>query len=735
MAEKSEKRTNLRWTDEEYAALSTLAEEAGITVPVYIRQALQQQTQQPEPEPQKEPEENTLTLSWLSSFPEPEPQSEKSDKTEWIYNQEFITSESQKISQKQQENIEPEPLPANKSKKNGLVFNKYTKVLFMYFDLKKPAVKVREEREKGRAGDGVFFGLLFALPVAAAVWAGGWEIAGPWPLWARSPDDTSIILPSVGASILSFLHFAFGVNSFKSLTYETLIQYNYTQYINAIVFITSCVFFIVFFAGFTYGSKGRLKERHIKGKTLLNTAKDINKEFRREILVHKKGINIHPLVSISRDRETRHIFITGAIGSGKTQVLRNILNSILERMQNSKEDRLLIYDNKSDFTKGLPVEDSEMILLAPWDKRAWAWDVAKDVLNSADAATLASKLIPDSGGGDAFWNNASRQILESAILHLQEEKLGSWDWYDLYKASSDLQTILTATKLYAPGLFQILATEGENKTRDNLTVNTQAFLAPIRYFAEAWSNRNPATGEEIEPGKKALKISIREWAVKGKGRRVLILGGNKRYEVLEKAYVQSIISAFSSIMNSPEMTDSKTRRIWLILDEFPQLGKLESFAPFLEVGRSKGICVVLGLQDISQIKEVYSNNTASVISGICGTYIICRSEGESKRWLSTLSGQRILEVKQQTSSKTVSGNTTSTTYIEKVKPVIDEEDISTLGSRKDGILAILNPLETNPCRLIWPYVSYPDIREGQIPAKWTVKYNETFDKQQMKNSA
>ena len=32
---------------------------------------------------------------------------------------------------------------------------------------------------------------------------------------------------------------------------------------------------------------------------------------------------------------------------------------------------------------------------------------------------------------------------------------------------------------------------------------------------------------------------------------------------------------------------SNNRRIWFLLDEFPQLGKLEGFLPLLEMGRSK----------------------------------------------------------------------------------------------------------------------------------------------------
>lgn len=190
---------------------------------------------------------------------------------------------------------------------------------------------------------------------------------------------------------------------------------------------------------------------------------------------------------------------------------------------------------------------------------------------------------------------------------------------------------------------------------------------------------------------------------------------------LERAYVQAIVSAFGAILNSPEMTDSKTRRIWLILDEFPQLGKLENFAQYLEVGRSKGMCVIQGLQDLAQLEEIYGRATANVWRAISGTYIVCRSQGvETVDWLTRFFGDKV--VKQFRNTRASDGKT-SRTELDKTVPVVSADDIAGLGpdrGLRKGILGLLSlNNEHGIYRLIWPYVTLPEQRPAQIPALWT----------------
>lgn len=65
---------------------------------------------------------------------------------------------------------------------------------------------------------------------------------------------------------------------------------------------------------------------------------------------------------------------------------------------------------------------------------------------------------------------------------------------------------------------------------------------------------------------------------------------------------------------------------WLILDEFPSLGKVEGLAAGPERLRKYGGAVVLGMQQVSQIQEIYGHDVAQTIIGQCATKLILRCQ-------------------------------------------------------------------------------------------------------------
>ena len=597
----------------------------------------------------------------------------------------------------------------------------------------RPSVKVPEEREGRNWSSGLLFFVVVSAVVSGALWFGLWHIPGlaPWPFPATDAKGNNV---SLGLSLLWILHF-FHLGPFNGYDWDSvrlwLSNHGFLWSFEGILALSLGSGLVVGTLAFFGVSRGRLKKVHVVGKRIFNSAADATRELRGEVAKSGQGISIHPDVPISRDRETRHFFVLGAIGSGKTQVILNILQSILHRMHSGPEDRLILYDNKSDMTAGLPIADSEMILLAPWDARTWAWDVGKDIENATDAATFAERLIPESK--DKFWSEAPRQIVKACVQYLQTTHGTAWSWKELSKALNSPETILGAVMLYAPNLAPVFVGTGGGPTSTgaSLLSSMNAFTGSIDDLCRAWDNTDPFTGQEIEPGRIVPRISLREWALTPVvSRRTIILQGNKRYLTLERSYIQAIVSAFGGIMNSPEMPDSKSRRIWFLLDEFPQLGKLEHFAQYLEVGRSKGLCVLLGLQDLSQLREIYGRETADVWAAICGTYIVCRSQGvETVRWLTQFFGERTIRTRRVSLSNSEKGLRKTITEIVESEPVVTGHDLNGLGDNKGtspGILALLS-LNTGHgvYRLVWPYVTLPRVRENQIPAGWTTASPKT----------
>lgn len=453
---------------------------------------------------------------------------------------------------------------------------------------------------------------------------------------------------------------------------------------------------------------------HIRGRRLLKgkeAANAFGKESRHECEVHGEGLRMHPEFSpLSLDRESRHILVMGSVGGGKTQVIKPLVQAAIRR-----KDKVFIYDNKGDFTSEMP---PGFILVAPWDARSRSWDIAADCTSKQDAKELAARLIVESK--DPLWSNAARQVLTGMIIKLQSERPRKWTWQDL----ADLiplpqDELLAVMKQYFPE--GIRAVEEASKTTQSILLNLSAFAGIIFDLADAW-------------GTSKKRFSFANWLKNQGGEakvRTVIVQGSGRFAELQKAYIGGIIAAMASRINSPEVAESaesKTRRVWFFLDEFAQLGKVSGFAPLLEIGRSKGIRVVIGLQDINQIRDLYGKEQAESWMSMIGTQIYARiSPGETADFVSGLVGDR--EVERPNISHTLGsgaapgvlsqGGTTTTAWQRETLPVLLPSELSTeLGSTKSGIKALFL-CYSDALILLWPYTSLKKIREPSILADWT----------------
>lgn len=110
-------------------------------------------------------------------------------------------------------------------------------------------------------------------------------------------------------------------------------------------------------------------------------------------------------------------------------------------------------------------------------------------------------------------------------------------------------------------------------------------------------------------------------------------------------------------------------RTWMVLDELRELGKVPGLADFINKGRSRGVCTVLGFQDYLGLKEAFGENIAHEITATCAHRMFLRLGGESAEWASRSIGKaEIVETTFSFSSGSAmgysgqDGKSSSTTY-------------------------------------------------------------------------
>ncbi|MEZ5895384.1 MAG: type IV secretion system DNA-binding domain-containing protein [Parvularculaceae bacterium] len=411
------------------------------------------------------------------------------------------------------------------------------------------------------------------------------------------------------------------------------------------------------------------------------------------------GLPFPPGFILSAERETRHFLIWGSVGAGKTQTMLHLMLAALDR-----GDKILVLDTKGDMTAAMP---EDPVLVAPQDRRSFVWSVAEDCRTKQDARELAARLIPPSA--DPMWSDAAREVLVACIAHLQASKSKSWTWRDLRDISlSDAERLFAIAKAVHPEAARVLA-DPASRTTQSILATFQAHMNTVSALADAWDDGA------------APRFSIAEWLHLEGPARPVILQRDAKYPELSNAWIGGLLGLLAAAVGSPSLVESRTRRVWLFLDEFPQLPALREFSTFLDIGRSKGVIVVLGAQDIAQIRATYGRERADAWIGVVGTQVIARlNPGRGAEEASQMIGEQ--EVETKTRSVSYAGtraNVTEGKRRELRRTVTAAELSSRLGPRKRGVRVLLLGPGADAYEIDLPYVRLPKCRPPTLPAPWT----------------
>jgi type IV conjugative transfer system coupling protein TraD len=316
-------------------------------------------------------------------------------------------------------------------------------------------------------------------------------------------------------------------------------------------------------------------------------------------------------VGLLKGAECKHLLFFGSPGSGKSTAIKEVLDQV-----RSSGKRAIVYDPSGEFIESYYREGQDVIL-NPLDARYPAWNLWAEIRSKTDFATLARSIFPG-GGKDPFWELAGATLFETVTEKLWEEKRTT---------NAELYRVLTTSSV------QDLAgwLKGTAAAR---FLDDSAGAMPSNVLATMTSK---LAAVEVLPDTEGKPFSIRDW-VETESDSWMFLAMRQEHQ----ASLRPLVSLWCDIASSAVLSlkPDRSRRVWFVLDELPSLAKLPALHPLLAQGRKHGAAVLLGLQAMPQLREIYGHDGAAGLASQPQTWLILRTvEPDTAQWLEKAVGQ------------------------------------------------------------------------------------------------
>ena len=356
-------------------------------------------------------------------------------------------------------------------------------------------------------------------------------------------------------------------------------------------------------------------------KDLIRHIKKLNRKYKEK--THKIAGIPYPYKS-----QEQNTLVIGSTGSGKTQLISDLVAQIRK-----KGERLIIYDKKGDYLSWFYNKEKDFIL-NPFDKRGEKWNLLNEVEHVGMLKTLAESFIPNRGersGENKIWDESARFVFgEIAKKIINKEGACS------NKALVD--------KILKKDLTELSEYLKDTDAQNIMSTNSKKIAMSIIFVLTTHLNSLSLT-----KGEKEDSFSVRKWMEGKDTDSALFITNKAEFEgelaPLESAWFEIVIN---SILSGEQNNKKKT---WIIIDELATINKIPSLQKGLAAARSYGGCFVLGIQNISQLKEIYGINSTGIISSECNTRCIFKTnDPETSKWVSDNLGQEeIIENKKSLS--------------------------------------------------------------------------------------
>ncbi len=330
-----------------------------------------------------------------------------------------------------------------------------------------------------------------------------------------------------------------------------------------------------------------------------------------------KTTECRELMRIPARKEAQHIQIIGDTGTGKSQLIMQILRQIRDR-----GEAAIVYDPATEFVKQFYDEKRGDVVLNPLDARCPFWSPANEIERNAEAVTIAASLYQPTSMSvkDEFFYRTPAQIFSHLLkTGPTPHELAAW-----MADEAELQRLVAGTEM----AHYINRKAGPQAT---------GVLSSLALVAQSL---------RLLPRQKDAPYlwNATDWAQERKG-WIFVTSKNTEREVLRPLHSLWIDILVMRLLKRPKPGQKK---VWFVIDELASLQRLPQLHTAITESRKSKNPLVLGFQGKAQLEDIYGRLAEVMLSQPATKIFMRTGEPKAAEWISESIGKVEIERLRET---------------------------------------------------------------------------------------
>ena len=333
-------------------------------------------------------------------------------------------------------------------------------------------------------------------------------------------------------------------------------------------------------------------------------------------------------LTVPRSEENEGLLILGDPGTGKSQVIHQLLDQIARR---KPQEAVICYDPAGEFIERHFDPDRD-IVLNPLDLRCPEWRPCYDDLGRFPMMQfIAESFFPcpeHTAANTQFFIKAARSIFAHML------------WFS--PTPERLVEMLSDESLID---YCVVRTEHAHLIAKDAKGQRGGVLATLSEIGESFK----LLQSEERPKR---WLSLYKWTRQRNG-WIFITSTHSTRESLRRLQAAWINMLLGNLLST---YDASGRACWMIIDEVHSLKHLPILSSTLVEARKYGVKIVLGTQNKAQFEEHYGRGAATMLASSHTKIFFRCNEPESARWVSEIIGEEEKERPRIGTTATVQAN-------------------------------------------------------------------------------